>query len=207
MFGYNKDEIIGSDIKKIVPAAKTAETENYMNKLAEGEKFNSKTIRKKENGEIIKVAIQFLPVSLNGGNMGYYVIYRDISELEETKIKYENVKDRYRALFENENTAMLIIDPDNGKIADANPAAEIFYGWNKEVLTSMNISDINVLNEEEVKKEMLKAKEKARNYFNFKHRTADKIIKEVEVYSQPIPFAEKEYLYSIIHEKKSFAVK
>ena len=49
---------------------------------------------------------------------------------------------------------------------------------------------------------MLKAKEKNRNYFNSRHRTADEVIKEVEVYSQSIPFAEKEYLYSIIHEKR-----
>jgi PAS domain S-box-containing protein len=202
MFGYDEDKIIGSDIKKIVPAAKNKENENYINKLALGEKFASKTIRKKENGEIIKVSIQAFPVSFNGGNMGYYVIYRDITELEETKNKYENIKDRYKALFENENTIMLIIDPDNGKIVDANPAAKIFYGWNKEMLTSMKITDINISNEEDVKKEMLKAKGKERNYFNFRHRTANEVIKEVEVYSQPIPFSEKEYLYSIIHERK-----
>ncbi len=202
MFGYDKNKIIGSNIKKIVPAAKISETENYINKLAEGEKFSSKTIREKKNGEIIKVSIQAFPVSINGGNMGYYVIYKDITELEETKNKYANIKDRYKALFENENTVMLIIDPDNGEIVDANPAAEVFYGWNKDVLTSMNIKDINISDGKEIKKEMLKAKEKDRNHFNFRHRTANEIIKEVEVYSQPIPFAEKDYLYSIIHEKQ-----
>jgi PAS domain S-box-containing protein len=135
--------------------------------------------------------------------MGYYIIYRDISELEETKLNYKNLQQRYQALFENENTVMLIIDPDSGKIVDANPAAENFYGWNKEVLTSMNISDINILSNEEIEKEMLMAKKLNRNYFVFKHRTADDKIKDVEVYSHPIPFAEKEYLYSIIHEKKN----
>ena len=124
--------------------------------------------------------------------------------LQHTKRKYENIKGRYKALFENKNTVMLIIDPDNGKIVDANPAAEIFYGWDKEVLTSMKISDINILDEKEVKKEMLKAKAKDRNHFNFRHKTADEVIKEVEVYSQPIPFAEKEYLYSIIHNFELF---
>ena len=65
----------------------------------------------------------------------------------------------------------------------------------------MKITDINVFDKKEVKREMLNAKAKNRNYFNFKHRTANGKIKNVEVYSQPIPFAEKEYLYSIIHEK------
>ena len=50
---------------------------------------------------------------------------------------------------------MLIIDPDNGEIVDANPAAVNFYGWSKEKLISMKISDINILNKGEVKKEYL----------------------------------------------------
>jgi PAS domain S-box-containing protein len=202
MFEYEKQQIIGANIKKIVPKARIQETKNYIQKLVQGESINSKTIRKKENGKMIRVSIQAFPVSLNGGNMGYYVIYRDITELEETKTKYENIKERYKALFENDNTIMLIIDPDSENIVDSNPAAINFYGWSKKELTSMKITDINILNEEEVKKEMLKAKGKERNYFNFKHRTANGKIKKVEVYSQPIPFAEKEYLYSIIHEKR-----
>jgi PAS domain S-box-containing protein len=202
MFEYDKQQIIGENIKNLAPKDKTTEIENHLHGLAQGEKINSKTIRKKENGELIKVSIQAFPIFLEGFNMGYYVIYRDITELEETKSKYENTKERYEALFENENTVMLIIDPDNSEIVDANPAAEFFYGWNKEILTSMKITDINVLDKKEVKKEMLNAKAKNRNYFNFKHRTANGIIKNVEIYSQPIPFADKEYLYLIIHEKK-----
>ena len=112
-------------------------------------------IRDRANGELIDVSIQAFPVSLEGGNIGYYIIYRDITELKETKSKYENIKDRYKALFENDNTVMLIIDPDNGEIVDANPAAVNFYGWSKEKLISMKISDINILNKGEVKKEYL----------------------------------------------------
>jgi len=201
MFGYDEQKIIGKNIKKIVPIDRTRETDNYIYKLSQGENVNSRTIREKANGELIDVSIQAFPVSLEEENMGYYIIYRDITELKETKSKYKNIKDRYKALFENDYTVMLIIDPDNGKIVDANPAAVNFYGWSKEELTSMKISDINVLNKEEIKKEMEEARAKSKNYFNFKHRTVNEEAKDVEVYSQPIPFAEKEYLYSIIHEK------
>ena len=201
MFGYDEQKIIGENIKKIVPIDRTRETDNYIYKLSQGENVNSRTIREKANGELIDVSIQAFPVSLEEENMGYYIIYRDITELKETKSKYKNIKDRYKALFENDYTVMLIIDPDNGKIVDANPAAVNFYGWSKEELTSMKISDINVLNKEEIKKEMEEARAKSKNYFNFKHRTVNEEAKDVEVYSQPIPFAEKEYLYSIIHEK------
>lgn len=202
MFNYNRNKLIGYNIKKIVPEIKTIETKEYINVLSNGEKVSSKTFRKKSNSERIEVSIQAFPISLESKNAGYYVIYRDISELENTKRKYENIKDRYKALFENDNTAMLIIDPDNGKIVDANPAAVNFYGWSKGKLTSMKITDINVLNKEEVRQEMKEAREKNKNYFNFKHKVINGNIKNVEVYSQPIPFEEKEYLYSIIHEAK-----
>ncbi|MGM0640925.1 MAG: MEDS domain-containing protein [Thermotogota bacterium] len=203
MFGYDKKKIVGEKIKKIVPKNKNAEIENHIDKLSQGKNITSKTIREKENGEIINVSVQGFPIFLDGGNIGYYIIYRDISELEEAKLKYKNLQQRYQALFENKNTVMLIIDPVNGEIVDANPAAEIFYGWSKKKLTSMKITDINILSKEEIEKEMLRAKEKDRNYFVFKHRTANDKIKDVEVYSHPIPFAEKEYLYSIIHEKQN----
>jgi len=202
MFEYSRKNILGKNIKKIVPETKILETEEYIDRLSRGEKVSSRTIREKNDDEKIEVSIQGFPISLEGKNAGYYVIYRDITELEDTKRKYDNIKDRYKALFENDNTAMLIIDPDNGEIVDANPAAVNFYGWSKIQLTSMKITDINALNKEEVEKEMKEAREKEKNYFNFKHKVISGDIKEVEVYSQPIPFEEKEYLYSIIHEAK-----
>ncbi|MFW6229687.1 MAG: PAS domain S-box protein [Halanaerobium sp.] len=202
MFGYKKSTLLEKNIKEIVPAKKITETESYIDKLKDGEKISSRTIRKKKDGTKIEVSIQAFPIYVEEKNAGYYVIYRDITELEDTKRKYENIKDRYRALFENEKTAMLIIDPDNGKIVDANPAAVNFYEWSKDKLTSMKITDINILNREEVKKEMLEARDKNKNYFNFKHQVFSGEIKDVEVYSQPISYAEKEYLYSIIHESK-----
>lgn len=94
----------------------------------------------------------------------------------------------------------MIIDLDNGKIVVANPAAVNFYGWSRDELTSMKITDINVLNEAAVSQKMEEARKKNQNYFNFKHKIFSGEIKDVEVYSQPISFAEKEYLYSIIHE-------
>lgn len=96
---------------------------------------------------------------------------------------------------------MLIIDPESGKIIDANPAAVNFYGWSKKELTKMNISEINQLSKAEVKAEMQAARRKNKRFFNFVHQTSDGSNKEVEVYSQPIDFGDQDLLYSIIHEK------
>jgi len=202
MFEYDEQKITGEKIKKIVPEEISNEFEKHIYKLAQGEKINNKTVRKKENGEMIQVSVQAFPVLLGDGNMGYYIIYRDDNKLKNAEDRYDTIKDRDKAIFENESTVMLIIDPDSGEIIDANPAALNFYGWEKEILTSMRITDINILSEKEIKEEMKNAKQQNKNHFNFKHKISNGEIKDVEVYSHPILFGENKYLYSIISEKQ-----
>jgi len=106
----------------------------------------------------------------------------------------------YESLFENSFSIMLIIDPETGAILDANQAAVDFYQFSKNELLNIKISDINILTETEVKKEIQDAKSKKRSYFNFCHRLKNGDIKNVEVYSGPITFKDKKVLYSIIHD-------
>lgn len=64
----------------------------------------------------------------------------------------------YREIFENRHVVMFIIDPATGEIVDANPAAERFYGWSRETLRSMRITEINALSPADVQAEMDRAR-------------------------------------------------
>ena len=107
---------------------------------------------------------------------------------------------RYRALFEDSHVAMLIIDPDNEKIVDANSAAVRFYGWTREKLQTMKTHDINTLPSEELKKAAEMVVREERNTFLFKHRRADGSLCEVEVYSGPIEVGGRTLLYSMVYD-------
>ncbi len=107
---------------------------------------------------------------------------------------------KYRKMFEENRSIMLIINPANGKIEDANDSAVNFYGYPYEKLTSMSISDINILTDNEVKAEMMKARAGNRSHFIFKHRTANNLIKDVNVFTNRINIRGKDLLYSIIHD-------
>ncbi|MCP3871794.1 MAG: PAS domain S-box protein [Desulfobacteraceae bacterium] len=107
----------------------------------------------------------------------------------------------YKALFKNSSSIMLIIDPKSYKILDANKAALKFYHYSKKEILNLKISNINTLSIEEIEKEIQKAKLQKHNYFNFTHRLKNGEIKDVEVYSGPIEFENKNVLYSIIHDK------
>ena len=109
-------------------------------------------------------------------------------------------EEQYRALFENNHSVMLIINPQTGKILDSNTAATYFYGYSHKELQAKNIFDINVLSRAEVISNMSEANETERTNFIFQHRCKNGEIKDVEVFSGPFNHNEKTLLISIIHD-------
>lgn len=107
---------------------------------------------------------------------------------------------RYRSLFENNHVPMLLIDPDNGDIIDANPAATSFYGWTRKQLIGKNIHQINTLPVKTVEDEMENAVRGELNCFQFQHLLADGSMRDVEVYSGPIEIGGKSVLYTMIYD-------
>jgi len=103
------------------------------------------------------------------------------------------------SFFNEYGTPMLIIDPKNGQIRDANKAAASFYGYSIEQLKQLTIQQINALDPEDIKLETELAEQENRNYFVFPHRTASGEIRTVEVYSWPLKTDEGEtLLFSVI---------
>ena len=107
---------------------------------------------------------------------------------------------RYRAIFANSHAVMLILDPQSGRIVDANHAAEKFYGWSHETLTRMHISEVNTLSAEALRAELAAARQARRTHFEFRHRRADGSVRDVEVHSGPIEDDEGTLLFSIVHD-------
>jgi PAS domain-containing protein len=81
---------------------------------------------------------------------------------------------------------MLLVDPEDGGIGDANPAACSFYGYSREEITRMNITDINMLPRDEVFRAIERAKSEKSKVFVCRHRLANGEIRDVNVYSCPI---------------------
>ncbi|NCC05320.1 MAG: PAS domain S-box protein [Proteobacteria bacterium] len=105
-----------------------------------------------------------------------------------------------KGLFENSHAVMLLVDPNNGRIVDANPAAERYYGWSRASLCGMHIGNINTLSPEEIAKAMADARALDLYYFQFKHRKADGSVRDVEVYSGPVHYNNKDILFSIVFD-------
>ena len=87
-----------------------------------------------------------------------FMIIRDITRRKNAEESLKESEERYHSLFKNNHAAMLLIDPDTGKIVDSNPAASSFYGYSHEDLVKMNIKQINNLPDSNVHSEMQKSK-------------------------------------------------
>jgi len=146
------------------------------------------------------------PVELNcrifdlDGRRSVLSVVRDISERKSVEQALWESENRYSALFQNNHAVMLLIDPETGKIKDANPAACKYYGFEMDELLSKFINEINILDRDQVFQEMDRARMEERKHFYFRHRLASGDIRDVEVYSGPIQMGSKRYLYSIIHD-------
>ena len=107
---------------------------------------------------------------------------------------------RYRGIFEQALTPMLLISPDNGVIVDANRAAAGYYGYRQSELKAMRIGEINQMAPEEIRSEMERARSKRQDCFHFRHRLASGVIRQVEVRSTPLEIDGRKLLYSIVND-------
>jgi PAS domain S-box-containing protein len=106
----------------------------------------------------------------------------------------------HRELFQGCRVPMLFIDPQDGAIRDANPAAAAHYGHSPERLRAMRIAEINCLAPEEVSAEMEEAHARRRSHFLFRHRLASGEVRDVEVHSGPVDLGDRRLRYSIVHD-------
>jgi len=131
------------------------------------------------------------------------VILSMLLRRQDRKTAVERLREReaqYRALFENRHAPMLVIDPDDSRIVDANPAAVAFYGWSREELCRMRVSDINTIPPEEVRKEIDRARREQTFRFEFAHRLKDGSVRDVAITSGTVEIGGRQRLYSIIED-------
>ncbi len=135
--------------------------------------------------------------------VGFLLIAQIFLEVERRRRTEQRLKESeqfYRNLFENNYVSMLIIDPDRAAIVDANQAAAGFYGWSRETLQTMSMTEIIQLSPEQIKRDLAAAREARRNHFSVRHRLAGGAICDVEVYSTPIRIGGRDLLYALIYD-------
>lgn len=102
--------------------------------------------------------------------------------------------------FSEHGAVMLFIEQGTGHILYANEAAVKFYGYTKKQLTSMAISQINMVEPSLVAEKTRAAAHEEKNLFTFQHRLAGGELRWVEVHAYPAAYQGRQALFSVIHD-------
>ncbi len=107
---------------------------------------------------------------------------------------------RYRQMFYKNNAVQFVLDPETGRIIDANTAATKFYGYPLETLLTLNLSNINTAPRERLAEGLSNALAGTETEFVFQHRRADGDVRTVRVFTGPVEIEGRTHLHSIIHD-------
>ena len=102
-------------------------------------------------------------------------------------------------MFYRHPSIQLIIDPFSERIISANKAASKFYGFSLEQMADMPLKNILAISSRQAEQEIINAKSEKRNFFRFKHKTANGSQKDVEIRTSSIDYAGQTALYFIIN--------
>ena len=108
------------------------------------EPFHFQTKHTKKDKTVYDADITAVKININDKTF-IYSSARDITNQNKLLKELENSKKRFENMFRTHDSVMLLINPDSGKIIDANNSAIKFYGFSLDEFKNMNISDINPL--------------------------------------------------------------
>jgi PAS domain S-box-containing protein len=103
-------------------------------------------------------------------------------------------------VFEHHLDVVLYIDAVTGSILWVNRAAIEFYGYTRDELIRMHVSDLNILDRSEIHILMQQIRERTRSRFHFTHRLKNRELRNVEVYSVPVELGGREVLCSFVRD-------
>jgi len=196
MFGYSEEEAIGqAEYHWFVNEDK----EKVNQRLLGGSEEPFEAIALRKDGSTFPCEIK-TRVAEYQGNMVLFTAITNISRRKEAQKNLLESEARYRALIQNNTSVMLLFDPENGEIVEANKAASNFYGMSEEELKKTCIFDINTLSREEIAENIKDLRSGKRSYFVFKHYAANGEIKDVELYTGRMDYMGRELYFSVIHD-------
>ena len=112
----------------------------------------------------------------------------------------KNSDDRFRTLFQEHSSIMLVIDPITHNIIDANYSAADFYGWSVEELKRMRAEQISMSSMECIMDDIYNSTISKKNKFASIHKMANGSVRDVEVTMNAIFIKNKELIYAIIND-------
>jgi PAS domain S-box-containing protein len=136
----------------------------------------------------------------HGKIIGVISIVRDVTERKQAVEALKESEKRYRDLFDLNNAVMVIVDPETGRIVDANAAASRYYGYSREEFSGITVMDLNITDTAVTRNNMAAILENKGAALNVKHQKKNGEIRDVMISSAPVTLGGKQLIHSIIQD-------
>lgn len=143
IFGYESDEIIGQNVKMLMPSPYREEHDGYLaNYLETGQKsiigIGREVVGKRADGTTFPMHLSVSEVWLN--DQWYFTgIVQDITQRKLTEEALARSEAKLRAVLETAIEGIIVID-NTGGIESVNPAAERLFGYSTKELVGQNVN-------------------------------------------------------------------
>ncbi|MCK9452514.1 MAG: PAS domain-containing sensor histidine kinase [Bacteroidales bacterium] len=127
-------------------------------------------------------------------------VVRDINKQKETENALVESENRFRSLFGNKHTPMLLIDLKKLRFVDVNPAGVDFFGFPKEELLNMDLAKHTMFSAEELAEKIELAYKFEKVQFEMQVKRADGKTIEVEILGGLTELRDEEVFYAVLQD-------
>jgi PAS domain S-box-containing protein len=200
-YGYPRGEFLSMDLLALHPAEDRAAAERFLEPIRAGNLRGFRKVARsgfrhvRKDGSRFEVETSGQPIEFEGRNARVLLV-RDVSDQRRVR----ELQERYDALFENARDIVLFVST-GGRILDANRTAERAYGYTREELTKMKISDLREPSTRgDVRSKLARAASSEGVFFETLHRRRDGSSFPVEVRGGAVTIAGRRMLLSVIRD-------
>jgi PAS domain S-box-containing protein len=198
LFGYTAAEAVGQTTDDIVAASPEIRQEAiaFTDAAARGERVHANTRRSRKDGSLMDVELLIVPVNVADEQVGFYVLYHDITQLQRQRRLYE-------ALFESIPVAVALLNA-GGNVTAWNPSAERLFQYTTEEAIGRNIDDL-VSDNEDIREEALALTERGMGgelaHLITRRTRKDGALVDVEMFGAPVVSGDERVgLYGMWHD-------
>ena len=113
LFSYSAEEAKGQSIRELlIPEEDVQDASAFLQKIFAGEVVRRESARRRKDGSLVDASILGYPIRFNGGFVGAYIIYTDITKRKETEEALKRAAEEWRRTFDSITDAISIHDRD-----------------------------------------------------------------------------------------------
>jgi PAS domain S-box-containing protein len=145
MFGYTADEATDRHVDDLISSNQIRkEVADYTQKLKEGERFKFESVRCRKDGSLVDVSAIGSPIQVNNEIVGYYAIYRDITNQKKALETIQREAAKLSAMISGMEEGIIFIDTKD-RIIEVNDYFLNIINKNREEMLGKTIWDLRLL--------------------------------------------------------------